>query len=160
MIDKIEKIVKYMAINKLTIATMESCTGGQLASEITNVYGASSILSESYVTYSNDAKIKRGVSSNIIDKYSVYSKNVASEMATVVKKEAKVNIGIGITGQLGTIDPNNNQDTLNKVWYAIDYKKKYVKMVEVPNLNRRKQKEFVIKSVIDDLFNILEITKI
>ncbi len=49
-----DEIVNNLKEKGLTVATMESCTGGGIASAITNVYGASAVLSESYVTYSND----------------------------------------------------------------------------------------------------------
>lgn len=44
------EIVKHLIKNNLTIATMESCTGGGIVNEITSISGASSILRESYVT--------------------------------------------------------------------------------------------------------------
>ena len=53
------------------IATMESCTGGGVANAITNIPGASEVLLFSAVTYSNEYKIKMGVSADTIDKYSV-----------------------------------------------------------------------------------------
>ena len=54
----LESIVKYLIDNNITIATMESCTGGLLASLITDVPDASSILKFSAVTYSTEFKIK------------------------------------------------------------------------------------------------------
>ena len=68
-----KKVVdKLIKLNK-TVSTMESCTGGFIASSITDIEGASDILKFSAVTYSNEYKIKMGVSKEIIDKYSVYS---------------------------------------------------------------------------------------
>ena len=52
------EIVNKLIEKKQTIATMESCTGGGIANEITNISGASAIIKESYVTYCNEAKIK------------------------------------------------------------------------------------------------------
>ena len=60
-------ISKLTKLNK-TISTMESCTGGALANAITNIEGASNVIKFSAVTYSNEFKIKMGVSKNIIDK--------------------------------------------------------------------------------------------
>ncbi len=95
-----EKIVKILIQNNLTISTMESCTGGGIANEITNISGASSILKESFVTYCNEAKIKQGVPKSTIEKYTVYSSETAIQMAKAVKKQANSDIGIGVTGQL------------------------------------------------------------
>ena len=61
-----EEIVKKLIEKKLTISTMESCTGGGIANEITNISGASEVLKVSYVTYSNEAKIKLNIDNNNI----------------------------------------------------------------------------------------------
>lgn len=94
------KIVKYLNENNKTISFMESCTGGFLASEITNVSGASNVLKVSLVTYSNEYKMKFGVTKNTLDKYTVYSEETAKEMAKNVAEFAKSNYGIGVTGEL------------------------------------------------------------
>ena len=64
--NKWAEIVKRLNEQKQTIATMESCTGGGIANEITNISGASAVLKESYVTYCNKAKIKHGVPADVI----------------------------------------------------------------------------------------------
>ena len=74
-------IKKLINLNK-TISCMESCTGGMLASEITNVEGASKAFSLGIVTYSNEEKIKYGVNKEIIDEYTVYSNEVSEEIWT------------------------------------------------------------------------------
>lgn len=94
------KIVKYLNENNKTISFMESCTGGFLASEITNVSGASNVLKVSLVTYSNEYKMKFGVTKNTLDKYTVYSAETAKEMAKNVAEFAKSNYGISVTGEL------------------------------------------------------------
>ena len=95
-----EKIVNLLNERNKTISFMESCTGGYLANEITNVSGASNVLKVSLVTYSNEYKIKFGVTKQTLDKYTVYSKETAKEMAKNVALFADSNFGIGITGEL------------------------------------------------------------
>ena len=92
--EKFEKIVQKLIKNKKTIATMESCTGGSLASAITNVEGASAVFKFGAVTYSNDFKIKMGVNKKTIDEYSVYSINTAREMAFSISRYAIADIGV------------------------------------------------------------------
>ena len=53
-----EEIIHILQSKECHVATMESCTGGSVASEITNHNGASEILKFSAVTYSNEFKIK------------------------------------------------------------------------------------------------------
>lgn len=143
------KIVNILAKKNLTIATMESCTGGAIANEITNISGASSILKESYITYSNEAKIKQGVPKEIIKKYTVYSQETAIAMAKAVKEKTGSSIGIGVTGQLGRLDPNNQVGNINCVWFAIvdENDKVLVKKVIVPNVERKNQKQSVINEI-------------
>lgn len=100
MIDFSEKIVKILKEKEKTLSFMESCTGGFLASQITNVSGSSNILKVSLVTYSNKYKMKFGVTKNTLDKYTVYSIETAKEMAKNVSDFATSTIGIGVTGEL------------------------------------------------------------
>lgn len=111
-------VSKLKLLNK-TVATMESCTGGYVASSITDIEGASDVLKFSAITYSNEYKIKMGVSSEVIDKYSVYSKEVAREMAYHISLYANSNYGIGITGKINRIDKNNLSGEDDKVFYCI-----------------------------------------
>ena len=142
------EIVNILIERGLTVTTMESCTGGGIANVITNVSGASAVLSESYVTYSNEAKIKQGVRASVIEKHTVYSMETAVEMAKAVMKQANTDFGIGVTGQLGRIDPNNPVKSLNIVWLAIVTKDKvYARNVRVPDFERMEQKDYVINMV-------------
>ena len=151
------EIVNKLIEKKQTIATMESCTGGGIANEITNISGASAIIKESYVTYCNEAKIKHGVAAEVIDTYSVYSTETAIEMAKAAKQKANSNYSIGVTGQLGRIDPNNPEEKLNHVWFAISDKDDNItsKEIVVPSDDRNKQKEYVIDEIAKELVNII-----
>ena len=81
--EEIETIVyRELKEHGYHISCAESCTGGLLASTIINVSGASDIINESYVTYSNEAKIKvLKVKKESIEKYDVVSEEVVKEMA-------------------------------------------------------------------------------
>lgn len=115
MKDLVEKLI---VLNK-TVSTMESCTGGFVASSITDNEGASDVLKFSAITYSNEYKIKMGVDSKIIEKYSVYSSEVARSMANNISLFANSNYGIGITGKINRVDKNNLSGDDNKVYYCI-----------------------------------------
>ena len=155
IVDNWYKIVNELIANELTISTMESCTGGGIANAITNISGASSVIKESFVTYCNEAKIKHGVPKVLIEQYTVYSPEVAVAMAKAAKEQTGSNIGIGITGQLGRIDPANPVDKLNKVWYSIidEENNVLVREIEVPDSERKEQKEFIIFEVSKSLIN-------
>lgn len=151
--EKLEVLVKKLAKDKKTIATMESCTGGGLASEITNISGASEVLKKSYVTYCNEAKIELGVPKEVIEKHTVYSAETAIAMATAVSKKAQANIGIGITGQLGRIDPQNPSGEVGNVWYAINNEGEItVHKLKVEDMPRKEQKAVVIREIVETLY--------
>lgn len=97
-------VVKELVQNNLTISSAESCTGGLFVSAITDVSGASNVLSSSYITYSEEAKIENlNVNAETIKKYSVVSDEVAKEMATGALKKSGSDIAISITGFAGPI---------------------------------------------------------
>lgn len=140
-------IVEFLRENDLTISTMESCTGGLLASSITDIKGASEVLKFSAVTYSNEYKIKMGVNKNTIDTYTVYSMEVAREMALKISEFSDSDIGIGITGRL--------EDVEESVDLAIYYKRcnEYFEIhIDIEHDNRYNEKLQVITAFIN-LFN-------
>ena len=151
IVDKLKKLNK-------TISTMESCTGGGVANQITNIEGASEVLKFSAITYSNEFKIKMGVSSSIIDKYSVYSIETAMEMSKNISKFTNSNYGVGITGKLNRVDINNLYGNDNKVFISIydkDLDKFYNYDIEVNKKSRKENKGIVIDLIIEKLLEVI-----
>lgn len=104
----------------MTITTMESATSGQIASLITDTEGSSAVLKGAFITYCNEAKIMQGVPKEVLDKYSVYSKETAEAMAKACAKAYGADIGIGVTGTMGNVDPQNPEASVpGQVYYAI-----------------------------------------
>ena len=152
------EVVNRLIKNNKTISTMESCTGGSLVNEITNIPDASKIIKFSAVTYSNEFKIKMGVNSNTIDKYTVYSIEVAKEMSKAISNFTNSDYGVGITGQLKKIDLNNLTDNDNLVFVSIYDKNKdfyYTMSLEVLDLPRSENKKYVVNKIVDLLKNII-----
>ena len=151
-----KRIIKELTKRGETIATMESCTGGGVADAITSIEGASEVLKFSAVTYSNEGKIKMGVSKEVIDTYSVYSMETAHEMAFNITREANSNIGICITGKLNRADVNNNYGKDNQVFVSIYYKDNYYDMViNVDKKSRKQNKIVIIDKIIEKLGELL-----
>lgn len=154
-----KEIVELLIKKHKTIATMESCTGGFIASSITDVEGASEVLRFSAVTYSNEYKIKLGVSAETIEKYSVYSKEVAEEMAKSISDFAQSDYGIGITGKINRSDKNNLYGDDNKIYYSI-YDKKNNKFYDFEllaiNDTRFNNKIFIKDNIVTSLLNIIK----
>lgn len=150
MNDNIKKVVLKLQELKLTIATMESCTGGAVANAITNVEGASKIFKFGAVTYSNLYKVKMGVDDSIISKYSVYSIEVAKEMALQISKFTSANYGVGITGNLN--------GTFSKIYVCVYSKKngEYIMdIVETLEGSRESKKKQVVDKVAEMMEDML-----
>ena len=98
-----EHFFNFLDNRKWLVSFAESCTGGFLVNEMTNISGASRILSESYVVYSEASKMdKLGVAKEIIDAHTVYSAECAEAMAIACLEKSKSHIAIASTGILET----------------------------------------------------------
>lgn len=149
---------KLKELNK-TISTMESCTGGCIANTITNIEGSSDVFKYGAVTYSNDFKIKMGVSGEVIDKYTVYSSEVSNEMSKSICEFTNSNYGIGVTGKLNRKDKYNDTLNDNIVYISIydkDCNKFYNQTVTVSNLSRNENKNMIVKIITMMLLNIIK----
>ena len=154
-----KELVKLLIEKKKTISTMESCTGGGVSNSITNIEGASEILKFSAVTYSNEYKIKMGVSSDVIDKYSVYSRECSDEMSKNISIFSNSDFGVGITGKLNRVDINNPYGEDNVVFISIydkEENKFYNEKVEAVLGSRKNNKELVINKIVDIMKDILK----
>ena len=151
-------LTKKLIEKKLTITTMESATSGQIASLITDTEGSSAVLKGAFVTYCNEAKIMQGVPAEILDEFTVYSKETAMAMASACRKIYGANIGIGVTGTMGNVDPANEEISVpGQVYFAIDFDGKldgyYIELPPQPS--RLMYKLAVAKEVADVLMERL-----
>lgn len=154
-----KNIVELLIEKNKTISTMESCTGGAIANYITNIPNASKVFAFSAVTYSNDYKIKMGVSKDIINKYTVYSMEVANNMAKVICEYTNSNYGVGVTGKLKKIDENNPYGEDDLVYFSIydsDTNKYYNEIIKLKYEKRIDNKEQIINIFVDKMKKILK----
>ena len=93
---------KILRKKKLTLAIAESCTGGLISNRITDVSGCSVYFIGGVIAYSNTIKERLlGVSSALIEKHGAISKQTALGMAKGIRRLARTEIGIGVTGIAG-----------------------------------------------------------
>ena len=115
-----EVVVRILKEKGLTIASSESCTGGLFAAAITDVAGASDVISSSYVTYSNESKIKElGVPAETIERFGVVSKETAEAMAAGTKKRSGADIAVSITGFAGPESDPGHEAGEAYIGYAV-----------------------------------------
>ncbi len=97
-----EKIGRLLLKKGLTLSIAESCTGGLLSSKITDIPGSSKYFKMSVIAYSNESKIKLlDVPAEIIKRFGIVSSQVATIMSKNVRRLAKTDFGIGVTGICG-----------------------------------------------------------
>ena len=140
-------LTKLLIEKNMTITPMESATSGQIASLITDTEGASAILKGAFITYCNEAKIMQGVPAEILD------------MAKACAKTYNANIGIGVTGTMGNIDPANPDASVpGWVYFAIvtDGKVESYYVELEPQPTRLAYKLAVAKKVCDALMRQME----
>ena len=100
--DTLEGVVGTMLRERgSSLATMESCTGGLLASTITDVPGSSDYFKGGLVSYATEMKLAWGVSREVVETYGVISVECAREMARIARERLSADVGIGVTGVAG-----------------------------------------------------------
>ena len=118
--DTLPKVIGAKLKEKnLSIGTVESCTGGMLAAQISSVSGASEYFMGSLLTYSNEMKRKlAAVEPGLIEEFGAVSQEVACAMAEGGREKLNVSICIATTGIAG---PTGGTDTkpVGLVWIAI-----------------------------------------
>lgn len=92
----------------LTLATAESCTGGLLASLLTDVEGASHAFERGFIVYTDEAKAEMlGVPADLIAAEGAVSEAVARRMAEGALRYSKAQIALGVTGFAGPGAPGD-----------------------------------------------------
>lgn len=115
-----ESTVKKLISTNTTIATAESITGGLISKMITDVAGSSAILKESFVVYSNEAKVDiLGVDTYLIEKYGVVSKEVAYDMCVKLKMLTGRDMCVSTTGNAGPTVCDDKP--VGRVYIGINY---------------------------------------
>ena len=100
------------------IATAESCTGGMVASALTDIAGSSDVFDRGFVTYSYESKEDMlGVSRITLQEHGAVSHEVAEEMARGALRESQADIAVAITGVAGPGGSENKPEGL--VWFGI-----------------------------------------
>ncbi|WP_111977810.1 CinA family protein [Algibacillus agarilyticus] len=109
---------KLLANNNSTLSTAESCTGGGIAYAITEIAGSSAYFTQSWVTYSNLAKINLlNIPESIIEQYGAVSESTVNAMAISALNQAGSDYSIATSGIAGP-DGGSNDKPIGLVWFA------------------------------------------
>ena len=121
-----EELLKICKLNKISVTTAESCTGGMLASSIVSVNGSSSIFKSGIVTYSNESKAEfLKIPLKLINENGAVSETIAFQMAKNVLSIMNSSLSIAVTGIAGPSGGSNDKP-VGLVWIAIGTKENVI----------------------------------
>lgn len=143
---------KLLTKNKQTISTAESCTGGKIAQMLTSIPGSSAYFKGSIVSYATEIKTEiLKVPQELIDKYSVVSREVAIEMALGAQKIMKTDYAISTTGNAGP-EKGDSPAEVGTVFIALATKNEVI----CEEFNFGQPREKVIDRAVNKAFEILQ----
>jgi nicotinamide-nucleotide amidase len=111
-------VLQKLANNNYKITTAESCTGGMIASLLTNESGASTCFEAGFVTYSNNMKTKMlNVTEKSLNQHGAVSEEVVIEMAKGALNKSSADFVIAVSGIAGP-DGGSQEKPVGTVWLA------------------------------------------
>jgi nicotinamide-nucleotide amidase len=114
---QVERVLDAACDRELSLATAESCTGGLLASLLTDVEGAAHAFERGFVTYSNEAKAELlGVDPALLEDPGPVSEPVARAMAEGALARSRADLAVSVTGFAG---PGGPGDTPGLVHFGL-----------------------------------------
>lgn len=152
--EALEALLQQKFIEKsITLSTAESCTGGNIAHQITTISGSSAYFVGGMITYATRIKEQfLHISHNLIENETVVSEAVANAMAEGIRKQFNTDFGLAITGVAG---PNLGEDKneVGTAYIAIANKDKtWTKKIFYPNLQRQDFIEIATLKALDFLY--------
>ncbi len=113
-----EKLGEILKQKGAVLVTAESCTGGGIASAITDIAGSSEWFDRAFVTYSNQAKMEMlGVTEESLTQYGAVSQQVVKEMAAGALKNSPGNVAISVSGIAGP-GGGSAEKPVGTVWFG------------------------------------------
>ncbi len=148
---------KLLFEKNLVLTTAESCTGGGIASAITDIAGSSSWFDRAFITYSNEAKKEMlGVDSETLDRNGAVSEEVVKQMASGAVKHSHAHIAISVSGIAGP-GGGSEEKPVGTVWFGwqLEDGRSIQKMKVFPG-NRAEVREQACRYAITSLIEMIE----
>ncbi|MBP9791591.1 MAG: CinA family protein [Rickettsiales bacterium] len=122
--DLAQQIFQYCSTKSIIIRTVESCTGGNLAAQFTNIPGSSKFFDRGLITYSNIAKHELlNIPQDALSRYGAVSFETVTLMARNLTSGRHNILSIATTGVLGP-DSDDKNNPIGLVYIAINYNNK------------------------------------
>lgn len=149
-----KEIGKILKNKKLTISTVESCTGGLLSSKLIDISGSSDYITLNLITYSNEAKQK--MLNVILDKDGAVSENCSFQMAHGLYKLTGSDLCVSTTGIAGPSGGSEEKPVglMFSTIFSTDKFKTYRIQVD-SNLSRIEIKDLFVKEVLKNIYEFI-----
>jgi nicotinamide-nucleotide amidase len=151
-----EMVIDLLKEKNWKVSTVESCTGGLLASNFIDVPGASDVFEEGFITYSNGSKKKRvHVGEKILSEFGAVSIQTAEAMARGLYEEGKSDVCISVTGVAGP-EGGTVEKPVGLVHAAFLVNGKLE--IETYNVcgDRQRIRSYTVRNIIKKLYQILK----
>lgn len=154
---ELEKLVKDLREDKLTVAFAESMTAGMLANEFSKITGSYDIFIGSLVVYQPGAKkIILDVKEESMDKYTCESQEVTTEMVYGLKKKLQPEIAAAVTGLASDGGSESENKPVGTVFFSILFKNDLYEFSKIFNsnsaYNKKEERDQIIRSACDFIF--------
>jgi len=151
-----KKIGRILTKHNWTLSTAESCSGGYLASKITDIAGSSNYFSSGYITYSNESKFQNlDIPISSLEEFGVYSGKTVELMAEGVRKKTGTTFGIATTG---IAPPSDSSTSLSRgttfIGLATAKSSTHFEFL-IRNKSRIRFKKKVVKRALNSLLSLI-----
>ena len=151
------QLVEALARRSLTIATAESCTGGLIASAITDVPGASGVFHYGWITYCNAAKERMlGVQPELIARHSSVSEPVVLAMASAARRLASADLAIAVSGNAGPTAAPDEPPVGTVCLALLTPTQSHALTLFLPGLDRQTFRRRVVTEALQRLIQMME----
>ena len=114
----VQALAEMLTARNLRVVTAESCTGGGIASALTDVAGSSSWFECGFVTYSNEAKSRYlDVSPLVIEEFGAVSEQTVREMVAGAVNNSLGDLAVAVSGIAGP-GGGSQEKPVGTVWFA------------------------------------------
>lgn len=149
-------VLKSTTASGLKIATAESCTGGLLASLLTDVEGCGHCFDRGFVTYTDASKTELlGVSTEVLRRQGAVSRQAALEMAEGALERSDAEFVVAITGYAGPGEPESEPGL---VYIAVGQRGRPIEVAEhhFGNAGRGKVRILCLREALESLVRIVQ----
>lgn len=149
-------VARQLTEQQLTLGLAESCTGGGIAHQLTQVNGASLFLKGSVVSYATEAKINiLGIDEAFIREHGVVSERVAIAMARAAQQIFHSDIGLGITGILSE-GAYEDHSPVGTVFVALVHGERTIAVKHLLHYDRIQNKETAVRLALYQLWRLID----